>query len=98
MGSQNTVNIVAGCNQAGIAAKKCSDLELNGFNDWYLPDKDELNMLYLNRKKIGSFTDAFYWSSCESDAEYAWGQDFYDGTQGRVSKDSPGHVIAVRNF
>jgi hypothetical protein len=97
-GSQNTKDIVAGCNQAGIAARRCSDLELNGYSDWYLPSKDELSKLYINRVKTGSFTDAFYWSSCESDATYAWGQDFYDGTQGRVSKDSAGHVIAVRTF
>ncbi len=97
-GNQNTKDIVAGCSQAGIGARRCSDLEVNGYSDWYLPSKDELNKLYINRAKIGSFTDAFYWSSCESDATYAWGQDFYDGTQGRVSKDSAGHVNAVRGF
>jgi len=97
-GNQNTRDIVAGCTQAGIAARQCSDLELNGYSDWYLPGKDELNKLYLNRAKIGSFTDAFYWSSSESDATYSWGQDFYDGTQGKVSKDSAGHVNAVRAY
>jgi hypothetical protein len=97
-GNQNTNEIVVACTQAGIAARKCSNLELNGYSDWYLPSKEELNKLYLNRVKIGSFTDAFYWSSSESDATYAWGQDFYDGTQGKVSKDSAGHVQAVRTF
>ena len=87
-----------GCAQAGIAARMCSDLDQNGYSDWYLPSKDELNKLYINRFKIVSFTDAFYWSSCESDGTYAWGKDFYDGTQGRVSKDSAGHVNAVRAF
>jgi hypothetical protein len=97
-GNQNTKDIIAGCSQPAIAARRCSDMELNGYSDWYLPSKDELNKLYLNRAKIGSFSDAFYWTSCESDATFAWGQDFYDGTQGRVSKDSAGHVQAVRAF
>jgi len=97
-GNQNTKDVLAGCSQPGIAARRCSDLELNGYTDWYLPGKEELNKLYMNRSKIEAFMDAFYWSSCEADATYAWGQDFYDGVQGKVSKDSSGHVIAVRAF
>ena len=36
-GSQNTANIVSGCAAAGIAARVCDDLDINGKNDWYLP-------------------------------------------------------------
>jgi len=98
MGNQNTNDIVEACMQPGIAARQCNDLVLDGYSDWYLPSKDELNKLYLYRSAINCFTDAFYWSSCEFDATYAWGQDFYDGTQGSVSKDSAGHVQAIRSF
>jgi hypothetical protein len=62
-GAQNTVAIVSGCDSAGIAARICYDLVLNGYNDWYLPSKDELNKLYLNRTAIGGFTGENYWSS-----------------------------------
>ena len=58
-----------------------------GFNDWRLPDKDELNTLYINRDKIGGFSDAFYWSSSEYDANLAWVQYFYDDYQDCASKD-----------
>jgi hypothetical protein len=41
----------------------CDDLVLNGYDDWYLPTKDELNLLYLQKAVVGGFTDNYYWSS-----------------------------------
>ncbi|WP_194428409.1 hypothetical protein [Psychroflexus planctonicus] len=35
----NTMNIIPSCNSVGIAARLCADLNLNGYNDWYLPRK-----------------------------------------------------------
>ena len=54
-GAQNTIDIVTGCTNADIAAKRCFDLELNGYSDWYLPSKDELNKLYINKVAVGGF-------------------------------------------
>jgi hypothetical protein len=54
-----------GCSEAGIAARICGDLVLNGYSDWYLPSKDELNKLYINRVAIGGFANNYYWSSTE---------------------------------
>ncbi|WP_297292460.1 hypothetical protein, partial [Oceanicoccus sp.] len=46
-GYQNTLDIVAVCSTAGIPARLCYELDLNGYDDWYLPSRNELNKLYL---------------------------------------------------
>ncbi len=71
-GAANTAAIVAGCGTAGIAARLCDELDLNGYDDWYLPSKDELHKLYINRTLIGGFAAAYYWSSSEYSSSYAW--------------------------
>ena len=43
---------------------------------WRLPTKDELNLMYLNKDKIGGFADAGYWSSTEG-ATKEWEQVLY---------------------
>ncbi|MDQ3017007.1 MAG: DUF1566 domain-containing protein [Bacteroidota bacterium] len=96
-GNQNTIDIVAGCSIAGIAARICNDLVLNGYSDWYLPSKDELNKLYLNRVAIGGFGSEYYWSSSEFSSTHAWRQYFGSGLQESFSKYS--NVLrAVRSF
>jgi len=98
-GAQNTIDIMNGCSTAGIAARVCGDLVLGGYSDWYLPSKDELNQLYLNRVAIGGFADFSYWSSTEFNNGGAWGQGFYiGGFQFNESKSSGGSVRAVRAF
>ncbi|MDX9940068.1 MAG: DUF1566 domain-containing protein [Sphaerochaetaceae bacterium] len=66
------------------AARICEDYTLDEYADWFLPSKDELNLMYLNLKAelIGGFSDNYYWSSSESTASTAWGQDFGNGYQG----------------
>lgn len=98
-GNQNTIDIMADCATAGIAARICGDLVLNGYIDWYLPSKDELNKLYINREAIGGFSDGFYWSSSEASLYIAWTQNFFNGDQGAVwNKSNTLNVCAVRAF
>ena len=98
-GNQNTIDIMNGCGTPGIAARICGDLVLNGYSDWYLPSKDELNQLYLNRVAIGGFADYYYWSSTESDFFGAWSFLFSTGTADyTTNKDNTFYVRAVRAF
>ena len=96
-GNQNTINIMNGCTESGIAARLCGDLVQGGFSDWFLPSKDELNLLYVNRALTGMGTD-IYWSSTEGDNGNAWIQNFTFGFQSYVAKVSTYNVRAVRAF
>jgi hypothetical protein len=98
-GNQNTIDIMNGCSTAGIAARLCGDLVLGGYSDWYLPSKDELNKLYLNRVAIGGFANNGYWSSTEYSNTNAWRQNFDDGFQGYGGSKNNYYVVrAVRAF
>jgi hypothetical protein len=97
-GNQNTIDIMNGCATAGIPARLCGDLVQGGYSDWYLPSKDELKKLYLNRVAIGSFS-GIYWSSSEDSSIGAWAEDFTWGPfQGNYTKAFVGHVRAIRSF
>ena len=107
-GKQNTQLIVAELNllgETGQAAQLCTNLNSGGYNDWFLPSRDELNLLYTNlhKKGLGNFNnsyDPFYWSS--SQYQYntvsAWYQAFSDGSQEYMYKDFAILVRAVRAF
>jgi hypothetical protein len=98
-GNQNTIDILIGCSTPGTAAYICANLSLGGYDDWYLPSKDELNLLYSQKDIIGGFSGVFYWSSTEVDAVSAWGQ-FFDmgGSQTGGDKGLAHRVRAIRSF
>ena len=99
-GKRNTQLIVEKFKQASgewdTAAQKCDDLEFGGFDDWFLPSKNELDQMYgnLKRRNLGNFKDGYYWTS------YGSIQNFSDG--GII--DNPGffgtsrYVRPVRQF
>ena len=97
-GQANTTAITNACSTPGIAARICNDLMLNGYSDWYLPSKDELNKLYLNKAAIGGFASAEYWTSSESTNMNASVQSFINGLQSFNFKGYPSYVRAVRSF
>lgn len=98
-GYQNTKDIVSNCSTILIAAKICDDLVLNGYSDWYLPSKDELNQLYLYRKLIGGFPQSGeHWSSTESTKDFVWRRQLYYGGENTNRKDYKNKVRAIRSF
>jgi len=101
-GAQNTIDIIAGCGTAGIAAKICDDLVLGGYNDWYLPSRDELNLMYINlsQNDLGGFDSLTpHWSSTELDADFAYIQYLDNGSQTQSNKDYDFYLVrAIRAF
>jgi len=80
------------------AAYLCDQMVAGGYADWYLPSKDELDQMYLNRQAIGGFANAYYRSSSELDADRAWCHGFSNGFQGFGAKCFIMRVRAVRSF
>lgn len=112
-GARNTSDILAGCSDEGIAAELADDYALNGYTDWFLPSKDELNLMWRNladsdgdgentgpddSNNLGGFDPLYYWSSTEYDLYNAWGQLFHDGYQDYDAKNDTFGVRAVRAF
>jgi hypothetical protein len=105
-GFSNTSNIIA--SQGGTATSYAAGVARaytgGGYTDWYLPSKEELNKLYLNRVAIGEFISnsyGLYWSSSEIQAypfHSAWLQDFGNGGPLSSFKDFDVNVRAIRSF
>ena len=99
-GNQNTINIEAGCTSPATAADICANLTSGGYSDWFLPSKDELNLMYQNIDVVNNGYD-YYWSSSESASgmnDFAWSQNFSNGNQTNTVKYATYHVRAVRAF
>jgi hypothetical protein len=97
-GQANTMLIVNGCIDAGTAARICNDLSLDGYDDWFLPSKDELNLMYEQKTAIGGFTNSYYWSSSEYASDVSWFHQFGDGTVSYYFRYIGFSVRAVRAF
>jgi hypothetical protein len=104
-GYKNSLAIVAqtgnvGASSAAVAARDYGGP--NSLSDWYLPSKDELNQLYLQKTTVVDLVADFYWSSSEynTEAATAWVKRFSDGLQGFGGKNHPGglYVRPVRAF
>lgn len=99
-GMQNTQEVVSACSDTEFAAKACNDLTENGYNDWFLPSRDELAKLYANKNAIGGFANSNYWTSSQGSATNAVNIDFNNGFQYTVpgAKSDPRRVRPVRYF
>lgn len=97
-GKANTATLAAYGESAHPAAFACSNLNLNGFADWYLPAKDELWLMYQIKALIGGFSTQFYWSSSEasSNTNTAWQRGFNTGGSVNVWKTNGDRVRCVR--
>jgi hypothetical protein len=105
-GKRNTELIVSYLRQIGQidrAAQLCDELIVAGYDDWFLPSKDELDLMYRNLKEkgLGKFSDiynTFYWSSSQDNNTHAYMQPFSIGRQYSFTKNVIGFVRCVRAF
>jgi hypothetical protein len=107
-GKTNTAIIVAAHGVDNYAAYLCSSLSLGGFQDWFLPSMDELNLMYSNLylHGLGAFNGIYsgywcgYWSSTDLGNGFAAArvQYFVDGSTYVIRRDLNEYVRAAREF
>ncbi len=100
-GKDNTRIIAENCGDSDIAAKRCWGQNLgNGYTDWFLPSKGELDQLYVQRDTVSGFqTTILYWSSTAyagGDLVGAWGELFASGLVASGHRVAADHVRCVR--
>ena len=86
------------------AVRLCDNYEHNGFSDWFLPSRDELNFAYGNLylRGLGNFRQEQYWSSTgwtDSWGSYrAWYINFADGKHDNQNAAQQRRVRPIRQF
>ena len=64
-GLANTLAIIKNCKDTASAAYKCYNYAVNGYDDWYLPSTQEMNLMLANAASIGGFLNETYIGSSE---------------------------------
>ncbi len=109
-GKENTLKIIAVHSAKGdfddYAALVCTAY-MGGFGDWYLPSREELNQMWLNKSTIDATAEAnggtalselFYWSSTEYYRYDAFAISFNTGSMRADMKHATNKMRAVRAF
>jgi hypothetical protein len=109
-GSANTDAIITaqGATQTDYAAGLARAYTGGGYTDWFLPSKDALNKMYLEKSTINitasensgsDFSESWYWSSTKNASNSAHCQVFDTGAQtGNTKTFITQNVRAVRAF
>jgi hypothetical protein len=106
-GKTNTQAIMREANNRGggfgWAAQACDALVVNGFDDWFLPSRDELHYMYgnLHIQGLGDFKSEWYWSSTFVDSytiNYWFRENFANGDQQDYPYQDQVNVRACRQF
>jgi len=100
-GRMNTAIIIArGIEQEYTtpAASACAALDTGDKDDWFLPSRNELNLLAQIRGQHGIPNIGVFWSSSAGSIYSAWCQDFDDGFQGFGNRVFIDDVRPVRAF
>ncbi len=71
----NKISLLSG----NYAAKICNNLVSEGFSDWYLPSKNEMEAIKQNIPSISILPSSAYWTSTEGTAKTAFWVTFVSG-------------------
>ena len=83
--------------------KACDTLSVGGYDDWFMPNLAEIELLYytLHRSGIHTYPPGSYWSRKQNDGykDLAWCFDFGTGISSNAhSKNSAKVVLAIREY
>lgn len=78
-------------------AQWVNNLNINGFTNWYIPSKDELNHLYKNTSDLfETRSGGWHWSStAKLGSSMIWVQSFVSGRQAEAIR-TEGHLVYAR--
>lgn len=78
------------------AAKICDTLTVGGFSDWYLPAKEETDIIHAQFQTLKLDEKMTIWSSTEANGTQAVTRYFYSGAFYNVQKVDLCHLVCVR--
>lgn len=84
---------------ADYAARFCDEYSADGKDDWFLPSREELNLMYINlcQAGLGGF-DWSYCSSSEMNASQVYDLNFHTGVKSDSARSNTLNVRPVRAF
>ena len=107
-GKSNTYKILNASTSKRLTEENCAAYRCSKYStsstkagEWWLPSKDELNLIYQNQKDavLASCTTKWHWSSSESGDDLAWSKIFGNGGWYFNLKDYTTYSVrAVRAF
>lgn len=100
-GKANTLQIIdLNGSASSYAAIACSTYDGGGYTDWYLPSKEELELIYekLGGNKNLNIVKDGYWSSSQLNSSYAYGFSFKTKKSFTDSESSKYRIRPVRSF
>lgn len=97
-GYANTYTVMSGAEHPAAAIVRSATH--GGFEDWFLPSRNELELIYENliKQGVGAYTYAYHWTSSEFGEALASVLYFYNGNFISDNKTTENRVLAVRAF
>jgi len=80
------------------AAKVCDNSTAGGFDNWYLPAKNEAELIYLNIDKFSWSGSMTLWTSTEASGTTAVTLYTYNGTWYNVGKVESYNMVCMRKM